>query len=193
VSFIVGIGGTLRPGSSSEQALAISLRAAAAAGAQTVALSGRALDFPFYDPGVPERSERAAAFLAALRRADGVIISSPGYHGAISGLIKNALDYIEDLAGDPRAYLSDIPIGCIGVAYGNQAAVAALSSLRSTVHALRAFPTPYGAAVMAGPGVFTESGCADAATVSGLELVGKQVAALAETGHLARLPRSSKG
>jgi len=178
VSFIVGIGGTLRPGSSSEQALAISLRAAADSGAQTAVLSGRALDFPFYDPGVTERSEKAAAFLAALRKADGVIISSPGYHGAMSGLIKNALDYIEDLAGDPRVYLSDVPVGCIGVAYGNQAAVAALSSLRSTVHALRGFPTPYGAAVVAGPGVFTESGCADPGTVSSLELVGQQVLAL---------------
>lgn len=181
MSFIVGIGGTLRAGSTSEKALVISLRAAASAGAQTVALSGRALDFPFYDPAITERSEQAATFLAAIRRADGVIISSPGYHGSMSGLIKNALDYLEDLAGDSRIYLSDMPVGCIGVAYGNQAAVAAVHSLRSTVHALRGFPTPYGAAVVASPGIFTDSGCDDASTLGGLRLVGQQVAALCGT------------
>jgi hypothetical protein len=39
------------------------------------------------------------------------IVGSPGYHGAISGLVKNALDYIEDLREDPRVYLDNTPWG----------------------------------------------------------------------------------
>lgn len=40
-----------------------------------------------------------------------MVVGSPGYHGAVSGLVKNALDYIEDLREDPRVYLDDTPWG----------------------------------------------------------------------------------
>ena len=43
--------------------------------------------------------------MRAVSAADGLIIASPGYHGGISGLVKNALDYVEDLRGDARPYL----------------------------------------------------------------------------------------
>ena len=36
------------------------------------------------------------------RGAHALIIGSPGYHGGISGLVKNALDYLEELREDPR-------------------------------------------------------------------------------------------
>jgi FMN reductase len=176
---VVGIGGTLREGSSSEVALSVSLQGAADAGADIRQFTAHDLNLPFYASPPHPRSKRSRALVAALREADGVIISSPGYHGGISGLIKNALDYVEDLANDDRPYLSGLPVGCIGVAYGNQAAVAVLSSLRSTVHALRGFPTPYGAAAIAAPGVFTQEGCTDLRMSESLRLVGEQVAGFA--------------
>ncbi|HEY6494018.1 MAG TPA: NAD(P)H-dependent oxidoreductase, partial [Trebonia sp.] len=43
---ILGIGGTLRPGSSSEQALRTALAAAAARGAETEILTARDIHFP---------------------------------------------------------------------------------------------------------------------------------------------------
>ena len=69
--------------------------------------------------------------MCALRDADAVVVGSPGYHGAVSGLVKNALDYIEDLREDPRVYLDNTPWGCISCAYGWQAAVGTLGQLRS--------------------------------------------------------------
>ena len=46
--------------------------------------------------------------------------------GGISGLVKNALDYIEDMREDSRVYLDNKPWGCISCAYGWQAAVGTL-------------------------------------------------------------------
>ena len=91
-------------------------------------------------------------------------------------MIKNALDYVEDMAGDERAYLDGIPFGCIGVAYGSQAAVAVLTNLRGIAHALRAYPTPYGAAIVADRNIFASGECVDPETTSRLRLIGTQVA-----------------
>ncbi|MBZ0275692.1 MAG: NAD(P)H-dependent oxidoreductase [Anaerolineae bacterium] len=55
---IVGIGGTLRPGSTSLTALNTALSAAAAAGADTTLLDLRTLNLPMYDPGLDYRKKR---------------------------------------------------------------------------------------------------------------------------------------
>jgi FMN reductase len=182
---IVGIGGTVRASSTSETALRTALQGAEAAGARTELFAAHDLELPFYDPKAPGRSPAARRLIGALRAADGVIVASPGYHGAISGLIKNALDYTEDLAVDHRAYLSGLPFGCIGVAYGAQAAVTVLANLRGIAHALRAFPTPYGAAIVAGAGIFSQGHCVDGETSERLALVGRQVVDMAGLPALA--------
>jgi FMN reductase len=157
----------------------VALAGAEAAGGRVQLFGAADLDLPFYDPKASHRSAGARRLVAALRSADGVIVASPGYHGALSGLIKNALDYVEDLVADDRVYFDGLPFGCIGVAYGSQAAVSVLANLRGIAHALRAFPTPYGAAVVAGPTVFANGVCIDADTASRLALVGSQVVQLA--------------
>ena len=78
---------------------------------------------------------------------DGVIIGTPGYHGGISGLIKNALDYAEDMSGDSPPYLAGKPVGCIVTAAGWQGCGTTLGALRNVVHALRGWPTPLGVAI----------------------------------------------
>jgi FMN reductase len=176
---VAGIGGTVRIGSTSEIALRVALQGAHAAGARVRMFSAADLQLPFYDPKSPDRTDRARRLIEALRSADGVIVASPGYHGSLSGMIKNALDYVEDMADDDRVYLDGLPFGCIGVAHGSQAAVSVLTNLRSIAHALRAYPTPYGAAIVAGPHVFADGTCTDAETTSRLRLIGTQVAQMA--------------
>ena len=141
---ILGIGGTLRPGSSSELALRHALAVAAACGADVEMLTATDLTFPMYDPERGAPTPAVDAFLAAVRRADGVIVASPSYHGGISGLLKNAFDYLQELAADPAPYLDGRAVGCVVTAAGWQAGVATLLALRSTVHALRGWPTPMG-------------------------------------------------
>ncbi len=83
----------------------------------------------------------------AVREADGIIIAAPGYHGTISGRVPDARDYLEDLSKDDRPYLDGRAVGLIATAFGDQASMSTMQTLRSIVHALRGWPTPMGATV----------------------------------------------
>lgn len=156
---IVGIGGTTREGSSTELVLRFSLRVAARAGATTEAFFGPELArLPMYAPEQPGHADAAQRLAAELRRADGIIIASPGYHGSVSGLVKNALDYVEDLRDDERSYFDGLAVGCIATGAGWQAIVATLHQLRTVAHALRGWPTPLGAAVNSTQRIFDDTG-----------------------------------
>lgn len=173
---IVGIGGTTAPGSSTEQALTIALRAAEAEGADVALFDGAFLAaLPHYAHGATEASEEARRLVAAVRGAHGLVIASPGYHGSISGLVKNAIDYVEETSKDARVYLDGLPVGLIVTAYGWQATGSTLATMRSIVHALRGWPTPLGAAIRSTAGMFKDGVCADASAGAQLDLVGKQV------------------
>ena len=144
---VVGIGGTTRGNSSSERALRAALAAAEEHGAETELFAADALDLPMYVPDTTVRTNKARHLVDALARCDAVIIASPGYHGGPSGLVKNALDYVEDLREDARPYLDGRAVGCIACASGWQATTTTLVALRSIVHALRGWPTPLGVCI----------------------------------------------
>ncbi len=161
---------------------------ASEAGCETIAFNGPALPAEIYDPTRNWRSDAAIALVEAIGRADGLLIATPSYHGGISGLIKNALDYAEDLSGNERPYLQGRAVGCIVCAHGAQAMGTTLSSLRAMVHALRGWPTPYGAAVLARPAVFGSPGeQADPQAVASVRLVSEQVIEFARMKALAAL------
>ncbi|MGB9068958.1 MAG: NAD(P)H-dependent oxidoreductase [Candidatus Acidiferrales bacterium] len=174
---IVGIGGTTRPASSTDRAIRISLQAAEEAGARTHFFDGRFLSrLPHYVPEHPERNDEQRQLVDTVRRADGLIVASPGYHGGVSGLVKNALDLLDDLRDDERCYLDGRAVGCIVNSAGWQASVSTLAALRSIVHALRGWPTPFGATLNTSEGIFDANGvCTDQKITAQLTLVGKQV------------------
>lgn len=177
---IVGVGGTTRVGSTAERAMTAVLAHAATLGCDTLAFGAGALPVEPFDPGRVERSEQALALVAALRRADGVVIVTPAYHGGVSGLVKNAIDFVEDLRDDPRVYLSGRAVGCVVCADGPQAMGSTLSALRAIVHALRGWPTPYGAALAARSRPFGGDGvAADPAALRACETVAEEVVAFA--------------
>ncbi|MES2444444.1 MAG: NADPH-dependent FMN reductase [Pseudomonadota bacterium] len=144
---IVALGGTLRAESATGRLLAAALAIAEARGARTTLLTGSAIAFPHYEPGAAEGHPEIARYLEALRSADAVIVGSPGYHGTLSGLVKTALDYVEQLSKDERPYLDGLPVGLIATAAGWQAAVSTLQALRTITHSLRGWPTPMGLAI----------------------------------------------
>lgn len=184
---IVGIGGTTVAGSSTERALQIALAAAAEAGAEVQLFGGETLAaLPLYTPGVT-RADNERALVSAVRAASGVIIASPGYHGSVSGLVKNAIDLLEETARDARPYLADVPVGLIATAYGWQATGSTVAALRSIAHALRGWPTPFAATVnSAQTKLDAAGGCSDPAVIEQLRLVGRQVAAAALRDHATR-------
>src|SRR5690242_1490979 len=98
---IVGIGGSTGPNSVTNRLLAEALGESAALGARTVLVAGDDLaQLPIFDPGAAFVPASALPLLEAVRAADAVIIATPGYHGGMSGLVKNALDHLELLRGD---------------------------------------------------------------------------------------------
>lgn len=173
---IVAIGGSTRPGSSSELAVRQAGRAAEEAGARVVYVTGRDLILPIYDTESTDRTDQARSLVEAIRGAHGMLIASPGYHGGISGMVKNALDYIEDLREDTHPYLHNRAVGCIAVAYGWQATVSTLQQLRQVTHALRGWPTPLGATINAQVTRFAADGSTeDEAAAAQLATIGQQV------------------
>ena len=119
--------------------------------------------------------------VALVRRADGLLLASPGYHGTVSGLVKNAIDYIEETSRDERVYLDGLPIGLIVTAHGWQAVGSTLAALRSIVHSLRGWPTPLGVGINVSGGMFRDGICNDEGVNSQLEMVAQQVMQRAET------------
>ena len=188
---IVGIGGTTRPQSSSQRALERCLAFARESGAETVLVSGPQLPTGIYDPSRAERSAEALELVRLLRRADGLIIASPAYHGSISGHLKNALDFTEDMRGDARPYLDGRAVGLICTAMGWQAGGATLAALRAIAHALRGWPTPLGVLINTAVTGFDSNGCClDAATDDQLRMMAKQVVEFAQMKTLAAAMQS---
>lgn len=182
---IVGIGGTTGGLSSTEHALRAALRAAEVAGARTRLFGGDDLArLPHYNPKQPDRTGDERDLVETIRAASGLIIASPGYHGSISGVVKNALDLLEDTARDAgRIYLTDMPVGVIVTAYGWQATGSTIAALRSIIHAFRGWPTPFAAAINSRLSRFDPgTGETDAEVMDQLATVGRQVATAALNG-----------
>jgi FMN reductase len=189
--FIVGLGGSGNPTGSTERVLRHALEAAKAAGANTAYFDGKALDMPMYTYG-GARTEQAAALIDALRKADGIIIASPGYHGTVSGLIKNALDYVEDMSKDERVYFEGRAVGLIAVAAGWQATGSTLATLRSITHALRGWPTPMAVAINSARPVFDADGAIIDPSISAqLDILAGQVTEFARMKSLDILTKAA--
>ena len=174
--YIVAIGGASHAGSSTERALRLALSVAQAAGAETDLFTGPDINLPVYAPEYADRGPEARRLVAAMRRADGFLLGSPSYHGGLSGLVKNAIDYAEDLKDDARPYFDGRAVGCIATAAGWQGTAATLWAMRSIVYALRGWATPLGVGVHTAERVFGDAGeCLSPALQAQLETVGAQV------------------
>ena len=145
---IVGLGGSTGTSSGTGRLLHECLRMAEERGARTVAFDGSQLaELPIFGAGDPPADTGAGTLIEAVRRADAVVIATPGYHGSMSGLVKNAIDHLEALREDARPYLDGRAVGVIVSAAGWQACGTTVVSVRSTIHALRGWPTPFGVTV----------------------------------------------
>jgi FMN reductase len=183
---IVGIGGTTRPSSTSERALTKALDAAERSGARTKLFNGAFLArLPIYDPACGDPVSEVGELLDAVRQADGILVATPGYHGSVSGLVKNALDTLEGLRADSRPYFEGRAVGLIVTADGWQACGTTLSALRTIIHALRGWPTPLGVTFnpSAGP-LFDDAGdLTEARDIAQIDLLVRQVLDFAEHAH----------
>jgi FMN reductase len=109
---ILGINGSIRPGSSAERALRFAFKHLEAKGARCEAFEIGSL--PLLDGRADDQYPAAvSAWRAACEAADAFVITVPSYHGAIPGGLKNALDFIDA----PQA--GGKPFALIGIAGGD--------------------------------------------------------------------------
>ncbi|WP_026733260.1 NADPH-dependent FMN reductase [Fischerella sp. PCC 9605] len=106
---IVGIGGSLRPGSYSQMALRLAVQRVEALGAEVEILDLREMQLPFCDGGdeYPDYPD-VTRLQDAVSSADGLILATPEYHGSVSGVLKNALDLMsfDQLSGKVAGLIS---------------------------------------------------------------------------------------
>src|SRR5687768_15811529 len=122
---ILGLGGSMRDGSSTTQALRVAMAGAEAAGAHTKLIDLAAYPLPRFDGTYtldgytdPER-EAVMALLEMVERADGLILASPTYHNTISSALKNALELLEVFNEDGPGRFAGKVVGLVTVQGGS--------------------------------------------------------------------------
>ena len=123
---LLGLSGSLRKDSTNTQLLQ---EAARIFGDATYIQAD--LNLPLYDGDLENRAglPQAAQTLATqIAQADGVLISSPEYNSGISGVQKNALDWISRSDGSP--WLGK-PVAVMSAAAGREGGARAQTMLRS--------------------------------------------------------------
>ncbi|MEY2193619.1 NADPH-dependent FMN reductase [Neobacillus sp. BF23-41] len=94
-------------------------------------------NIPMYT-GEPEQSElpQVQELKRIVKEADAVILASPEYHSAMSGALKNALDF---LSNEQFAYK---PVALLAVAGGGKGGINALNNMRVVARGLYANVIP---------------------------------------------------
>jgi NAD(P)H-dependent FMN reductase len=172
---IVGISGSLRVGSYTRRAIETALEGAAETGAEAHLIDLRDYQLVFRD-GKDESAYPPDVFRlrADVRKADGVILGTPEYHGGVSGVLKNALDLMgfDEFEGKM--------LGLVGVSGGRMGAYDALNTLRSVGRALHAWVIPEQASIPEAWKIFSADGTiTDPQHEIRLKDVGHQVARFA--------------
>jgi FMN reductase len=186
---IVGIGGSLAVPSNSLAALRLALDGAKEAGSETELLDIRVLDLPFYAPQTTEPAPGVRTLVEAVRRADGLIWSSPMYHGTISGSFKNAIDWLQFLADDTPPYLTDKIVGLVSTAGGTQG-LQAVNTMEFIVRSLRGWAVPLVIPIPQAWQAFDAEGCVrDTGIEKQLHALGAEVARAATIVREAREAR----
>jgi NAD(P)H-dependent FMN reductase len=169
---VVGIGGSLRPGSYTRMAVAIALEGAADAGASTHLIDLRDYKLPFCagKTGELERSDDVLRLRKEVQQAQGIILGTPVYHGSFSGVLKNALDAMGFEEFEGRI------VGLLGISGGAFGAADALTGLQVVSRALHAWVIPRQVSVAEAWKLFDKDGhITDTAIEGRLKEVGRQV------------------
>lgn len=130
----------MKPGSASLLTLRLALDGAMVAGATTELLDIRELALPMYSPEI-EPTPAVKRLISTVSAAQGLIWSSPVYHGSVTGAFKNAIDWLELLREHQPAYLTNKVVGLISTAGGVQG-LQAVNTMEFMVRALRGWTMP---------------------------------------------------
>jgi FMN reductase len=176
---IVGLGGSLAPHSTSLSALRVALEGARDYGTDVRLFDLRELDLPMFAPDTDPTPAAARELCDAVYAAQGMLWSSPLYHGTISGAFKNALDWLQLLGDRNPPYLTDKVIGLISTAGGTHG-LQAVNTMEFVVRALRGWAVPLVLPIPQAWQVFKDGRLLDKRVEEQLRALGRELARAAQ-------------
>ena len=111
---------------------------------------------PLFDLALTEWPKAAYAMNDLFRSADHHIWLTPLYHGGMTGVMKNCLDWLELSSKEVKPYLTNKRVGLICWADGSQA-MQGINNMDAVAKALRAWSLPFSIPI-ARSGLFNSSG-----------------------------------
>jgi len=134
---ILGVASSMRESSYSTRALKLALEKAEKRGAETKMLDLRELQLPLYHPE-QNSSPELDKITEYVKWADAFVLTSPDYHGSMSGVMKNFLDFFwSDFAGKTFGY----------ICASHEKGLTAMDQMRTAVRQCYGWSMPYGISV----------------------------------------------
>lgn len=136
---ILGVGSSMRIGSYGTRALKMVLDAAGNHEAKTRLLDLRGTIMPMFNPDMPnEHHEQMNRVIDDVNWAEAFVLASPDYHGSMSGVMKNFLDfYWEEFAGKTFGYICS----------SHEKGLTVMDQMRTAVRQCYGWSLPYGISV----------------------------------------------
>ena len=154
---IIGITGSLREISYTRYAMLIALKSAKRKGAETQLIDLKEFHLPFCNEKEDgDLSEEVIKFRKLVKNADAIILGTPEYHGAYSGVLKNAIDLLSLNEFENKL------VALIGIAGGSLGASNSLNGLRQITRHLHAWTIPQQVSIPQASSKFNSDGnCTD--------------------------------
>lgn len=134
---VLGVASSMRETSYSTRILKIILDKTGQNGAETRLLEMRSVQLPMYHPE-QKKSPEIDEVTSHVKWADAFILASPDYHGSMSGVMKNFLDFFwSDFAGKMFGY----------VCASHEKGLTAMDQMRTAVRQCYGWSMPYGISV----------------------------------------------
>lgn len=151
---VVALVGSTRKNSTTRQATEIVIREVEKHGMTVELIHFAEVKLPIYEGDLDKENYPLVVknFIENVASADGIILASPEYHGSVSGVLKNALDYIgaREMSGKIAAI--------IGTAGSKLGATNTVNTLHQICRNLHAWPLPQSPTIPASYEAFNKDG-----------------------------------
>lgn len=132
---VLFVSGSNRSGATSTKLLRYMAELSRRKGAEAAMFDLWEKPVPLYSPDAEPNEPNVAALLQAAQQADALVLGSPEYHGSISGVLKNALDYMGS------AHVGGKPVLSVSSS-GGAVAVSSLTQLQAIVRNMHGINSP---------------------------------------------------
>jgi NAD(P)H-dependent FMN reductase len=168
---IVAVCGSLNPRSTTKMALSLALKGASEYEVSTRLIELREYKLGFYgEVDESEYSPDVFRLRKELKESQGIILGTPEYHGSLSGVLKNMLDFMSTEEFEGKI------VGLVGVAGGHPGAINSLNTMRTIGRNMHCWVLPQEVSVADSYKTFNEDGTVtDAAIEQRLLNIGRQV------------------